>query len=348
MPASPRDQDERAGVDDGRVVPRGSRRAPPPGPPSAASRGRGSRSGVGCAAAVRAAPSSGARLDPRVADRLVQLRRLGERRDAQLAVEDGDARPVLADGRGAVARPRAAAPSAGGAPPRRAGRGRGGETRRRWRADVSPSASATSASRSSTAATLRSAATARVARQSSNSGLSRSEKPARNAPRASVGRRREDAQVARGGGVPRRRRGRRRAASSRATADRSIRSHRSPRAARSTDSVRRRAPRADSSSASGQRRAASSSRAYGRRSTARTARIARALRVSTTIGAPSTVTTSGSEHADPEPGARAGRCGHPRNGSATDPDPVTFAARHPAGRCRRRGCRAPLPPSAPP
>ncbi len=54
------------------------------------------------------------------------------------------------------------------------------------------------------------------------------------------------------------------------------------------------------------------------------------------------------EHADPEPGARAGRCGHPRNGSATDRDPVTFAARHPPADVRRRGGRAPLPPSAPP
>ena len=48
----------------------------------------------------------------------------------------------------------------------------------------SPSASAATASRSRTSATVRSTATARVARQSSKSGLSRSENPARNGPRA--------------------------------------------------------------------------------------------------------------------------------------------------------------------
>ena len=66
-----------------------------------------------------------------------------------------------------------------------------------------------------------------------------------------------------------------------------------PIADRSADSVRRSAPRAASSSASGQNIAASSSRANGRPSAATRATIASALRVSTTIGSPATMTSSG-------------------------------------------------------
>ena len=41
-----------------------------------------------------------------VPDRLVQVRRLRQRRDAELALEDGDPGPVLADGAGPIAGPR--------------------------------------------------------------------------------------------------------------------------------------------------------------------------------------------------------------------------------------------------
>ncbi len=80
---------------------------------------------------------------------------------------------------------------------------------------------------------------------------------------------------------------------SRSTRVRSITSAPSPIAARSVESVRRRAPRAAVSSESGQSSAASSSRAYGRPSAASIARIATALRVSTTRGRSSTSTSGG-------------------------------------------------------
>ena len=71
---------------------------------------------------------------------------------------------------------------------RRAGSSSGSSSTRRSAADiavaVSPSASAADARRSSTWTTFRSTVTARVARQSSKSGESRIEKPARNGPRA--------------------------------------------------------------------------------------------------------------------------------------------------------------------
>ena len=114
-----------------------------------------------------------------------------------------------------------------------------------------------------------------------------------------------------------------------ATVDRSTRSHRSPSAERSTDSVRRSALRADSSSDSGQNSAASSSRAYGRRSTASSATIADALRVSTRIGSPSTWTSSG-------PRTRISS-DMARNGTTSARDPVTFRERPiPIVRCHDR------------
>ena len=128
-----------------------------------------------------------------VPDRLVQVGRLRQRRDAQLALEDGDAGPVLADGAASDRRPARAAPSADAERVRPADRGRRGATLRRSRRDMSPAASAVVASRSSTSPTNRSTATARVARQSSKSGLSRSENPARNGPRASDAARRRPA-----------------------------------------------------------------------------------------------------------------------------------------------------------
>ena len=127
-----------------------------------------------------------------VPDRLVQVRRLRQRRDAQLALEDGDPGAVLADGAGPVAGPREQRHQLASSrfvqrievEPARRGGDRAGQV---------PAASAVVASRSSTSPTSRSTATARVARQSSKSGLSRSENPARNGPRASDAARRRPA-----------------------------------------------------------------------------------------------------------------------------------------------------------
>ena len=124
----------------------------------------------------------------------------------------------------------------------------------------SPSPSSASMSRSSTRPTVRSTDAARAARQSSNSGLSRSVNPAMNGPRANL------AAAARSAGFPEapsvssRPTSTSWCAGTSATCCRSTRRTSGPTAPRSTDSVRRRAPRAEASSASGHRSAASSSR----------------------------------------------------------------------------------------
>lgn len=106
----------------------------------------------------------------------------------------------------------------------------------------SPSASVTVASRSRTSSTLRSAATARVARQSSNSGLSRRLKPARNPPRtsAAAAARASRSCAAAADSIDVRSTDTRRR--SRSTRPRSISSGPSPMAARRVDRVRRSAP----------------------------------------------------------------------------------------------------------
>ena len=242
------------------------------------------------------------RRDPAVADRLVQVGRLGERRHAELPLERRDARPVLADRRGAVAGPREERhqpavgglvervelhPAAGGVdrqrpcrrrprPRRRAGRGRARPCARRpWRAwHASRRTPGCRAARSRRA-------TGRAPHRRPRRSARRSEDPAaRSTSRRSTC---SPAVLELDAG-----RGRRR-------------SHRSPSAARSTDSVRRRAPRADMSSASGHSSAASSSRAKGRRSTTSRARIACALRVSTDERGAVDRDLERPEHADPQP-----------------------------------------------
>ena len=131
-------------------------------------------------------PGTTTRTEPLVPDRLVQVRRLGERRHAQLPLQHrprwhgtgGSPRPGRRRARGrpsaAAARARRAGPAPrAGWPPRPRPRGR--------RPPRPPTTS-----RSSTSTIRRSTVTARVARQSSKSGLSRSENPARNGPRARV------------------------------------------------------------------------------------------------------------------------------------------------------------------
>ena len=218
----------------------------------------------------------------------------------------------------------------------RAGSSSGSSSTSRVAAAIAPAASPPSSAavtrRSSTSTMRRSTVTARVARQSSKSGLSRSENPARNGPRArAAAAANEDgsaalvpaSSAARSSQTPS-------PCCASATVALSTRSQRSPSAERSTDSVRRSALRADSSSDSGQNSAASSSRAYGRRSTASRATMADALRVSTRIGSPSTWISSG-------PRTRISS-DIARNGTTVARNPVTFRERSiPRFRCHDPG-----------
>ena len=226
-----------------------------------------------------------------IPDGLVEVRRLGQRRDAELAFEDGDPARYW---RMAPARSPALARMA--ISWRRAGSSSGSRSSRRDAAAIAagrcrPVGLGRIASRSSTSTTSRSTATARVARQSSKSGLSRSENPARNGPRASGAARRRPAVVARREPPPRAPRDRRAPSLAIEAHGRSARrmTHRPPSAERRTESVRRRAlarrlvVRLRPQHARPARRGR-----YGRPSTPRRARIATALRVSTTSGTPST------------------------------------------------------------
>ena len=196
-----------------------------------------------------------------VPDRLVQVRRLGQRRDAQLALEDGDPGPVLADGAGPVAGPceqgHQLAPGRFveriEVEPARRGGDRAGQVpvglgRRRQPLEHVPDQSLDGdrARRAPIvevrAVAEREAGQERAARQRRPPGAGPRGRPTRRRPRD-----------------PRDRRGRRRRRGRRPSGPATT--QRPPSAERRTDSVRRRALRADSSSDSGHSIAASSSRA---------------------------------------------------------------------------------------
>ena len=122
-----------------------------------------------------------------------------------------------------------------------------GSRSRRWEAAAiapgrSPAARFAAASLSSTVITVRSTATARAARQSSNSGLSRRLKPARNGPRARAAAAASDRRESDPASRSRSARSTRTRAGSSATRARSTSTDSGPAAARSDDRVRRRAP----------------------------------------------------------------------------------------------------------
>ena len=263
--------------------------------PAAQRRGgnrRRCRSRPGGSAGVRVVTAGGSVTCSRVPDRLVPRGRRRERRHAELPIEDRDARPVLAqaprpgrrtgqqvhesDVPGLVERIEVQA-TRGGSDGARAGR-------RPPRAPL--------ASRSRTLITVRSMATARAARQSSKSALSRRLNPARNGPRAraaAAASERRASERARRSSSATSTRTPSGASATRARSTMTV----SPVAARSVDRVRRSALPAADWSASGQSSVASSSRANARPSAASSARIATALRVSTTSGAPSTRISGG-------------------------------------------------------
>ena len=184
-----------------------------------------------------------------LANGVVQLGRLAERRDAELAIEDRDELAVLPDRPDPIAGERQQLDE----PPvaelvervqldATAGRldGPGGVAG----GGLGPSPAGRAAS-----PTERSTRTARPACQSSNAGLSRSAKPARNGPRARAAAASRSAGRAEAARRSSSARSTLAAVGSSATCVRPMSKPAGPTADRSADSVRRRAPRAASSSA---------------------------------------------------------------------------------------------------